>query len=87
MQHGGNGIHLKSLLAAAGIAGATIVGAAWLGTPVQAQNAHGPSSSENISATNAADVKRDSVNKSQRTRFSAHTEACIFASPVQSSLD
>jgi len=32
-------MHLKSLVAAAGIAGTMIVGAAWFGAPVQAQNA------------------------------------------------
>jgi hypothetical protein len=32
-------MHLKSLAAAAGIAGAMVVGAASIGTPVQAQNA------------------------------------------------
>ena len=32
-------MHLKSLVAAAGIAGAMVVGAASIGTPVQAQNA------------------------------------------------
>jgi len=32
-------MHLKSLVAAAGFAGAMVVGAASIGTPVQAQNA------------------------------------------------